>query len=77
MKTEITIRPSSGFLMLLVTLALLGAAAFCFATKTSIALGVILLLLGSFALGGFMIINPNESTVLVLFGKYVDRKSVV
>jgi regulator of protease activity HflC (stomatin/prohibitin superfamily) len=32
---------------------------------------IAILLLGLFCLGGFMVINPNESSVLVLFGKYV------
>lgn len=61
--------PSSGYLMLVVCILLLIAVVVTGSQELpapAIVLGVILF----FALPGFMIINPNESRVLVLFGDY-------
>ncbi len=69
MKTESNFKPSSGYLMLLVILGLLGAIALVIAKQQFlflIPIGLLLLLTTI----GFMIVNPNESMVLVLFGTY-------
>lgn len=69
MKTEKKFTPISGYGMLMVCLVLLGAAVACglshiiVATVLSVFLALTLLI-------GFVIVNPNESVVLVLFGSY-------
>ncbi|MES2733465.1 MAG: SPFH domain-containing protein [Bacteroidota bacterium] len=73
---EITLKPLSGYLMLLVELIILVLAllSFYYAATNEAAFGVIggllLCLLWIFILPGFFIVNPNESRVLVLFGQY-------
>jgi len=69
MKTENTIHPSSGYMMLALTLAAIGGGAFLLAQHYFI-VGGLLVSAGLFLTGGFIIINPNESNVLVLFGEY-------
>jgi regulator of protease activity HflC (stomatin/prohibitin superfamily) len=69
MKTENTIHPSSGYMMLALTLAAIGGGAFLLAQHYFI-VGGLLVAAGLFLTGGFIIINPNESNVLVLFGEY-------
>jgi len=70
MKEEKTLAPLSGGLMLLVVLGLAGLGVACFLFQVPI-LGGILLALLSVLLPGFIIVNPNESSVVVFFGKYV------
>lgn len=75
MKTEIYHRPLSGYVGLLFTLALFGSGAGLLylgneAILPSI-LGGFLLVCGFVTFGGYLIINPNEASVLVLFGDYV------
>jgi regulator of protease activity HflC (stomatin/prohibitin superfamily) len=53
------------FTLLLIFVPVVGLILFKLLWLTAI------LALGMFCLGGFMVINPNESSVLVLFGKYV------
>lgn len=68
MKQENTISPSGGFMALsFYFLLLVGAIAFIFiSVPVAITLGIV----SFFILPGFFINNPNESTLLVLFGEY-------
>jgi regulator of protease activity HflC (stomatin/prohibitin superfamily) len=68
MKQENTISPSGGFMALsFYFLMLIGAIAFIFiSVPVAITLGIV----SFFILPGFFINNPNESTLLVLFGEY-------
>jgi len=75
---EATIKPLSGYLMLLVELLLLIVIVFSFYHDVTshhasfgVLIGFLLIVLWIFILPGFIIVNPNESRVLVLFGKYV------
>lgn len=69
MKTESSFKPSSGYFMLLIIVGLLAAIGFAVYLQQLfwIIPMVILLILTTI---GFMIVNPNESMVLVLFGTY-------
>ncbi len=69
MKTEKEIQGSSGLLMLLITLALLAAGILMIALIKSMA-GVALIIVSIFLMFGFVIVNPNESSVMVFFGAY-------
>jgi regulator of protease activity HflC (stomatin/prohibitin superfamily) len=69
MKQELTSKPISGYVALLVVVLLLGGAIAGFATEV-IWLGVVLTVLLLFAVIGFTVVNPNESCVMVLFGAY-------
>lgn len=61
--------PSSGYLYLILVLALLiSGTLFLILLKN--AWFIIPLLLGFFLAIGFTVVNPNQSTVLTLFGKY-------
>ncbi|MCX6235760.1 MAG: SPFH domain-containing protein [Bacteroidetes bacterium] len=62
--------PMSGYTGLIFTLVLIIAPVVGIILFKLVWL-VAILVLGLFCLGGFMVINPNESSVLVLFGKYV------
>jgi len=69
MKEEKTYLPISGYLaifliILMIILPVLGIAA------TKMIWLVIITVFGLFCIGGFVIVNPNESRVLVLFGAY-------
>lgn len=71
MNTEKTINPPSGYLAFFLFLLLLAAAIVSFALHY-IAVGVAAILINFiFVLPGLVIVNPNESKVLTLFGKYV------
>ncbi|MCL1821188.1 MAG: SPFH domain-containing protein [Prolixibacteraceae bacterium] len=61
--------PLSGYLFVLIGLVLLGAVILCFFTKMILIaiLAVLILIVISV---GFLIVEPNESSVLVLFGAY-------
>jgi regulator of protease activity HflC (stomatin/prohibitin superfamily) len=69
MNTERNARPMSGYVMLLITLLLLAGIAGSFALLHPVP-GVILIPVLIFFIKGFLIINPNGSAVLVLFGTY-------
>ncbi len=69
MKTESTFNPLNGYLMIGIVLAILAGAITCF-LQHQIILGVIGAVLFFFLSIGMMIVNPNESIVLVLFGTY-------
>ncbi|HRH64809.1 MAG TPA: SPFH domain-containing protein [Bacteroidia bacterium] len=66
---EKSFRPQSGYQMLLLCLIFIGAGAFGIHQQMP-ALIIPSFLGFAFILPGFMIINPNESRVLTLFGKY-------
>lgn len=69
MKNEITVKPISGYLMLVVLLGLIiSLITLLVITKNPlcIVIGVLALLVAK----GFFIVNPNGSKVLVLFGAY-------
>ncbi len=69
MKTESTFSPFSGYVMLTVSLAILLSTPLWVLGHT-LWLACVTALIGFIMLTGFIIVNPNESTVLVLFGKY-------
>lgn len=71
MNTEKTINPPSGYLTFVLFLALLGAAIYFFATVAVIAGAITMVVNFVLVLPGLVIVNPNESKVLTLFGKYV------
>ena len=69
MKEENIFKPQSGYLMLALLFLSAAIAAFgLIAIKSPIF--IIFILLFIFILPGYFIVNPNESMVLVLFGKY-------
>lgn len=67
MKNEKYYSPLNGYLIGLVLLALLISGGFFLRMY----FGIGLLLLGLLGLPGFVLVNPNSSRVLLLFGKYV------
>ena len=69
MKKEKIYSPASGYLALFVILLLIGIPVAGIIVAKMIWL-VIFLALGLFGIGGLVIVNPNESSVLVLFGAY-------
>jgi regulator of protease activity HflC (stomatin/prohibitin superfamily) len=69
MKQEFVVKPMSGYLALLIALLLLGGAIAGFVNEI-IWLGVILMILSVFTCLGFTVVNPNGSSVMVLFGAY-------
>jgi regulator of protease activity HflC (stomatin/prohibitin superfamily) len=69
MKQELSFKPISGYIALLVVILLLGGAIAGFAAEV-IWLGVVLTVLLFLAIIGFTVINPNEACVMVLFGAY-------
>jgi regulator of protease activity HflC (stomatin/prohibitin superfamily) len=69
MKQELSFKPLSGYIVLLLTLLVLGGSIAGFASQV-IWLGVVAAILFVFLTIGFTVVNPNESCVLVLFGAY-------
>ncbi len=69
MKEERIFKASSGYLFLLIGLLVLGAVVLAF-MNAIIWLGVVLMLLSLLIFPGLMVVNPNESMVMVLFGAY-------
>lgn len=69
MKTELSFKPSLGYLMLTIVLLLLAAAIYSFLSLMFVPAFVATFLF-LFLIIGFMVINPNESVVVVLFGTY-------
>lgn len=69
MKEEKIFKASSGYLLLLIGLLVLGAVVLAFMNEI-IWLGVVLMLLSLLIFPGLMVVNPNESMVMVLFGAY-------
>lgn len=71
MYTEKIVTPPSGYLVLGVFLALIIGSIIAFATKNFVVGGIVLTLDFILVMPGLIIVNPNESKVLTLFGKYV------
>lgn len=71
MYTEKIIKPPSGYLTLVLFLVLLAGGIFALTQESFIAGAAILLFDFILVLPGLIIVNPNESRVLTLFGKYV------
>jgi len=69
MKEERIFKASSGYLFLILGLLILAATVMCFISEIYW-LGSILILVGILVLAGLMVVNPNESMVMVLFGAY-------
>lgn len=69
MKEEKKFSPSSGYFMLFFTLILILVPIPLIVVSKMVIL-LVFILLGIFLSLGFMIVNPNESMVLVLFGSY-------
>jgi regulator of protease activity HflC (stomatin/prohibitin superfamily) len=72
---EIERRTTSGYTMLAVGLALIGAGVFFIVGMASagpraLFLAVPLILLGAFVLAGLYMLQPNEGAILLLFGEY-------
>lgn len=74
MKNEKLHHPISGYAGLIAVILLIGLPFAVFITLNQhveiMIPSVILLVLGAFGCAGFLVVNPNESSVLVLFGKY-------
>ena len=70
MKAEKIIKPANGYLMLLVVLILFfGGITMSIIYETPMYLPLILI--GFIGFFGFILVNPNTSKVILLFGKYV------
>ena len=69
MKHEITVKPISGYIALLMAIIFIGGALTGFAFE-KIWIGIILTLLFVFTILGFTVVYPNGSCVMVLFGAY-------
>lgn len=70
MKEEKIIVPANGYLILFLTVVLLFGSTF-FAIYTNTPALFALLLIVFFIIPGFLMVQPNNSRVLLLFGKYV------
>lgn len=78
MKNETIIRPKTGYGMLQIVLILVALAVICFVVLAPdsenkplyIILGISIVIADLILLSGFMVIDPNESRVLTLFGIY-------
>ncbi|MBI9037655.1 MAG: SPFH domain-containing protein [Bacteroidales bacterium] len=69
MKTEKEFFAASGYLLLPVTILLIAFPILGIIFLKQIWL-VAFLVIGFFTIGGFFVVNPNESSVLILFGAY-------
>ena len=73
MKQEKNFKGSSGYFALFLVIVFIAGAVLTIIYVPSIALKIVagvVILLSLVAIGGFVIVNPNESSVLVLFGAY-------
>jgi len=70
MKEEKIIKPANGYLMLLVTLVLFFGSIF-YAFNQENPLYLIVTAISFLGFFGFILVNPNTSKVILLFGKYV------
>ncbi|NOY49924.1 MAG: SPFH domain-containing protein [Chlorobi bacterium] len=69
MKEEIKYSPLSGYVALLIVLIMIVAPVFAIIFMKML-ISIPILVLGFVGIFGFVIVNPNESSVLVLFGEY-------
>ena len=70
MKAEKIIKPANGYLMLLVVLLLFfGGITMSIMKETPVF--ILASIVGFFGFFGFILVNPNTSKVILLFGKYV------
>ncbi len=70
MTNEKTIQPINGYLVLLLSLiAIIGGITLFF--RAHHILAIVAILIGIILGSGFVLVNPNSSRVLLLFGKYV------
>lgn len=60
----------NGFLVLFINLAVILLGIYLIIMK-SVVIAVILLLVGFISFGGFLVLQPNNSAVIILFGKYI------
>lgn len=70
MNQEKTVKAITGWLALLMILAILGIGLY-FLISTQNPAFAFVMAATAFCIKGFLIVNPNESSVLVFFGKYV------
>jgi regulator of protease activity HflC (stomatin/prohibitin superfamily) len=70
MKAEKIIKPANGYLMLFVTL-LIFTGSIVLAIQQSNPLYLIITAISFIGFFGFILVNPNTSQVILLFGKYV------
>lgn len=66
---ESSLKPISGFSILAITVSLIALSSYLFVINWQF-LPITLILVSLFIIKGFVIINPNEAIVLVLFGNY-------
>ncbi|MDA9969015.1 SPFH domain-containing protein [Polaribacter sp.] len=70
MKEEKIIKPANGYLMLLILIALFFGS-ITTAIRSEDPRFLIVTFIGFFGLFGFILVNPNTSKVILLFGKYI------
>jgi len=68
---EKTFKPSSGWVVLFLTIVLFATTIVCLVLRTHPLYFVTLFLVGSFLTGGFRAIEPNSGRVVTLFGDYI------
>ncbi len=71
MNSEKVITAPSGYFALLLFFLLGGAAAYFFVTQNPVAGAIITVVDIVLVLCGLIVVNPNESRVLILFGNYM------
>ena len=71
MYQEKIINPPYGYLTFAISILLLAASIFCFVSEIFLWGGILLAIDIFLLFPGFLIINPNQSMVLTLFGKYI------
>lgn len=69
MRAEKNFKPFSGYFFLILGLAVIAATVFSFINEVYW-LGVVLIVLTLLILPGLLVVDPNESCVMVLFGAY-------
>jgi regulator of protease activity HflC (stomatin/prohibitin superfamily) len=74
MKNETFLKPLSGYVGLLFTFAILACGIILVAQEIAsplvYAVGAFIILCGLICLAGFLVVNPNEAAILILFGNY-------
>ncbi len=70
MNQEKTVRGSNGWLALFLIISIMGATVYGI-ILTELPILIVISAIAGFCAKGFVIVNPNESSVLVFFGKYV------